>query len=283
MGAPVVGGIEELDRIRIGRAEEDHRAGLVSLVARDHEQVVELLVDLEAGLVDGGEDGLAGLGQILQQIDDRLGVVGGQAGGGLVEKQHRRVGDELQGDVDALALAAAEGLLFRRADDGVDLVGNAQVVEHFFGAGVDLGVGQVGAQAGGEVERLADGQLGMDDVVLGHVAHHVAVEVVVVVEALAAEEHRALHRAGVAVERLEQGGLAGAGRTHQRHQFIGKDGERDGVQQALAVGRVDHDVLGLDGDLAVVVALRQFAVFQQLEADAAQADLLARPWPAPCR
>ncbi len=56
---------------------------------------------------------------------------------------------------------------------------------------VDLSVGQVGAQAGGEIERLADGQLGMDDVVLGHIAHHVTVEVVVVVEALAAEEHRA--------------------------------------------------------------------------------------------
>ncbi len=62
-----------------------------------------------------------------------------------------------------------------------------------------------------------------------------------------------------------------------RHQLIGKDSERDGVQQALAVGRVDHDLLGLDGDLAVVVPLRQLAVFHQLKTDAAQADLLAGP------
>ncbi len=115
----------------------------------------------------------------------------------------------------------------------------------------------------------------MDDVVLGHVAHHVPVEVVVVVEVLAAEEHGSLHRSGVAIEGLEQGGLAGAGRAHQRHQLIREDGERDGVQKALAVGGVDDNVLGLDGDLAVVVALRQLAVFQQLKADAAQADLLA--------
>ena len=101
------------------------------------------------------------------------------------------------------------------------------------------------------------------------------VEVVVVVEALSAEEHGSLHRPGVTVERLEQGGLAGAGRTHQRHQLIGKDGERDRVQQPLAAGHLNHNVLGFDGDLAVVVSLRQFAALQQLEANAAQADLLA--------
>ena len=90
-----------------------------------------------------------------------------------------------------------------------------------------------------------------------------------------AEEHRSLYWAGVAVEGLEQGGLAGAGRAHQRHQLIREDSERNGVQQTLAVGGVDHNVFGFDGDFAVVVALRQFAVFQQLEADTAQANLLA--------
>ncbi len=71
-----------------------------------------MLVDLEAGLVDGGEDGLAGFGEILQQVHDRLCVVGREAGGGLVEKENRCVGDKFQGNVDALALAAAERSFF---------------------------------------------------------------------------------------------------------------------------------------------------------------------------
>ncbi len=63
--------------------------------------------------MDGGEDGFAGLRQLLQEIDDRLGVVRRQAAGGLVEKKHRGVGDKFEGDVDALALSAAQGLFFR--------------------------------------------------------------------------------------------------------------------------------------------------------------------------
>ena len=44
---------------------------------------------------------------------------------------------------------------------------------HFLDPLVDLGFAEIGGQAqpGGVVERLADGQVAVDDVVLGHVAH----------------------------------------------------------------------------------------------------------------
>jgi hypothetical protein len=103
------------------RAEVDHGAGLAALVAVDHDEVVELLVDVDAGLVDGGDDGFALFGQVFEQFDDRFGVVGGEARGRFVEEQDRGVVDEFEGDVDALALAAGEGFALGGADDGVFL------------------------------------------------------------------------------------------------------------------------------------------------------------------
>ena len=48
-----------------------------------------------------------------------------------------------------------------------------------------------------------------------------------------------------------------------------------GIEQALAVGRVDDDLVCFDGDVAVVLPLRQLAAFEELKTEAAQADLLA--------
>src|SRR5204862_4066098 len=94
-----------------GGSEVDQAAGLDRvLVLGDDGEGVHHAEDFEAGLVDGDEDGLAGVGEAAEDLHDHKGVLGGEAGGGLVEEEDVGVGEQLHREVDAFALAAADAL-----------------------------------------------------------------------------------------------------------------------------------------------------------------------------
>ncbi|KAK8396421.1 hypothetical protein O3P69_005462 [Scylla paramamosain] len=57
---------------------------------------------LRAGLMDGGDDGLAPVSQRLHGLHHTLGHEGVQAGGGFVQKHERRVGQQLQGEAEII-------------------------------------------------------------------------------------------------------------------------------------------------------------------------------------
>jgi hypothetical protein len=216
--------MKKLDGIGIGGAEIGHGAGAAG-IAGDHDEVVELAEDVDAGLVDGRDDGFSVVGEAFEKFDYAFGVVGGKAGSGLVEKKDRRVGDQFHGDVDALALAAAEDFAFGRADARILFVADAEFFEEAVNALCDFGVGQVGAQLGRKVQGFADGKFGMNDVVLRNVAHLLAEQIVIAVEVRAVEQNVAGGGRGVAVERFEECGFSGAGRAHESDEFGGIDGE----------------------------------------------------------
>ena len=117
---------------------------------------------------------------------DTFGVVRGEARSGLIEEEDGRIGDEFHGDIDALALAAAEDFVFGRADDGVFFVGEIEFAEEIVDACFDFVVGEIGAQAGGKIEGFADGEFGVDDVVLGDVGELLAeaIEVAIKIQAV---------------------------------------------------------------------------------------------------
>ena len=64
-------------------------------------------------------------------------------------------------------------------------------------------------------------QVGVDDVVLGHVAEHAAERPQVGVQVDAVEAHRPRGRRGDAGDRLQQRRLAGAARTDDRDELTG--------------------------------------------------------------
>ena len=104
-------GAEELVAV-VGRTEEDGQAA-----GAEDQRLIELLELFLGGLVNRGDDGLAGLlGQIRQELHQRLRVVGGQAAGRLVQEHDDRIGHQLHGDVDALALTAGQDLALGLAD-----------------------------------------------------------------------------------------------------------------------------------------------------------------------
>src|SRR5690606_24756675 len=116
--------------------------------------------DLVGGL-DGGEavrdhEGGAAAAEVLESVPDEGLALGVEAGGGLVEDEDARIGDDGARDGDALALAAGE-LDAALADDGVVAVVEALdelVAVRDAGGGADLFEGGAGAC---ERDVLADG------------------------------------------------------------------------------------------------------------------------------
>ena len=87
-----------------------------------------------------------------------------------------------------------------------------------------------------EVERLPHRELRVDDVVLRHVAHLLPEQVVGPIEVGAVEQHLSVRGRRVAVQRFQERRLAGAGRAHQRDQLRRVDGQRNRIEQPVAVG-----------------------------------------------
>ena len=233
-----------------GRAEEHGDAAVAH-----HQAVGELLELVLGGLVDGHDDRLARLlGEIGEQGDQRRGVVGGEAAGGLVEEEDDRIGDQLQGDVDALPLPAGEDLLLGAADLEVLHSLQAEVLDGLLDAGVDLLVAVVGREAepGAVLDGLEDRQLRVHQVVLGDVSDGSAEVVVDVVEVLPVDADDAVGGGEIAVERQEQRGLARARGAHQGDHVAGEGLERDVVEEDLhlrgvvAVGHLEEQAPGLD-------------------------------------
>ena len=162
----------------------------------------------------GEHDRRRAVGELAQVGDQLRAGDGVEARGRLVEEEDVRVGEQLDGDAGPLALPAAE-----RADPEVDLPGQAHGVDGVTDSVVNLGPGcrRREPEARGVAKHTLEGQVGMDDVLLGHEAEHVAECPRVGVHVDAVETHRPRGRWGDAGDGLQQSCLAGAAGTDDRH------------------------------------------------------------------
>jgi hypothetical protein len=154
-----------------------------------------------------------------------------EAGRRLVEEEHVRTGQQLDRDARALPLAAGEC-----TDAHVRALVEIECMERLRHPRLDLAcrVGRRQAQARGVAQRPLERQLGVDDVVLRHVAEDPAERVEVRVQVDAAEPDRALLGRPDARQRLEQHRLAGAAAADDRDEPPARQGQRHVVQHALA-------------------------------------------------
>jgi hypothetical protein len=154
-----------------------------------------------------------------------------------VQEEQQRLGKQLHGDAQALALAAGDALLERRADDDVLHLGEAHLLHHRVDARNALR--RVGAarqpQLRGVLERLQHRQVAVQQVVL----HHVARVLLQVVHAvlLAVQAQLARHLAALvqpARQRVQQRRLAAAGGALRKRACITRQQRyRDGVRVVL--------------------------------------------------
>jgi len=190
--------------------------------------------------VGGAEDRAAAVCEVAEEFHELEFRGGIEAGGGLVEEEDRWACEELDGDADALALAAGE---IGDASGGV-------VAQAKLGHGLDdelaklEGRGAGGkAEAGGEVEGLGDGKLGMDDLRLGDKAP--------VIGAAAGRDGNAIDRdeagggRGEAGKDGKEGGFAGAAGADDADETGGGDIEGDNVEEGAGADDAT-DVAGMD-------------------------------------
>ena len=188
----------------------------------------------------------------LAQAGDQLGAGDRvEARGRLVEEEDVGIGEQLDGDAGAFALAAAQ-----RADPDVGLIGQPDGVEGVTDGVVDLARAcrRREPQPGGVAERATERQVGVDDVVLGDVAEHAAECPQVGVHVDAVEAHRPRDCRGDAGDRLQQRCLAGAAGTDDGDELTGRERERHGVKECHLASLADPDPPGqlvdVDADAA---------------------------------
>lgn len=182
--------------------------------------------------VRGDEDGFA----LLTEVDEKLAkldAAGGiKPGGGFIEKNQRRIGQERAGDADALFHAAGKGF-----DPGVGFVGEPDFFEPEIGALADFGGWEVVAQPN-EFEELPRGQFVINGRDIGCEADLFAN---VRAERLAEDGNRAAGQRLQAADRTEEGGFAGAVGTDQTQKRAGFESKRD-VANSQKIGKAHAEV-----------------------------------------
>ena len=174
--------------------------------------------------MDGGDDRAAHVGHLLHLSHDDERGSGVESGRGLVEEEHRRVRDELDGDGEHLSLTGRESVCATaHADhspgDGPEL----QDVERLLDEAPTLRRGHLSSQAklSGELQGLLDGGELVVKVhllaVRGESGKRLLLNLVTV------ELNGTLANAtGLATgDDVEKGGLARAGRAHEREEALG--------------------------------------------------------------
>ncbi len=154
------------------------------------------------------------------------------AGGGLVEEEHRRPVHERLGDEQAPLHSPRE-----RARVGVALLPEAQVAQELLDARLVEPHAEV---AGLELERLLDGEEGIEVDLLRHQPHRSAREAVVAHHVVAEHFHRALAGERRAGHQADERGLACAVRAQEREDLAAVDVEVEvieGGESAVALGR----------------------------------------------
>jgi len=225
-----VDGVEEEVRVRLaGGGRQPGGPEVLHGVARrpevdgaalgEEHELVEQLEHLARRLVDDRQHRLAARGQA---ADGRHHEVGGrrvQARGRLVQEQDGRAGHELHADRDAALLPPRDPTQRPVPDEGVGRLGHPELREQVVDELLALRGRQPGhADAGGVGERLPHRQRAHEEVVLGDVRRLAVREVRgVPVDGQLPRHIDVLGR--TTGQAVEEGGLAGARRTHDGEQM----------------------------------------------------------------
>ncbi len=173
------------------------------------------------------EDDPAGVGEAAQRGHDLPVERRVEAGGGFVEDQQRRSGEQFEGDRRAFALPPGEAV-----DPGAGVLGELEFAEHPGDHLVAVGTGGVRwqPQFGGVAEGLTDGELPVEHVVLGNETDPGAQRLVFGVHAVAVELHDPVGGIAGAGDDLGHGGFARAGGADDGGERAGRRGQGDVVQ-----------------------------------------------------
>ena len=175
-----------------------------------------------------------------------LGILRGKPARRLVKKENVRRADHVEADVQALALAAAQGLFVGASDDEIP----ALVEPEFGELAVDPAEAFPAREVGGadrrrEVQVFLDREVLVKRVVLGDVGDVFPQRVVVGVEGTVVEENVALMRRKLPGERPQERAFSASRPAHDDHGVALVHGKPDPVEHG-ARSEFSDQVLDFD-------------------------------------
>ena len=176
-----------------------------------------------------------------------LGILRGKPARRLVEKEDVRRADHVEADVQALALAAAQGLCAGASHHEIP----ALVEPEFGELAVDPAEAFPPREVGGadrrrEIQVFLDREVLVKRVVLGDVGDVFPQRVVVGVERAVVEEDIALVRRKLPGERAHERALPAPARPHHAHHLAALDGKSGPVNGDGAVRKPADEIAHLD-------------------------------------
>ena len=92
---------------------------MIALVARNDDERIELPKYIDTWLMDCANYRLSPIGHSTKDTNHLRRIIRRQPRRGLIQKQDARIAQQFHRNIDALALAAADNLAFRRANQPV--------------------------------------------------------------------------------------------------------------------------------------------------------------------
>ncbi len=258
--------VAEISEGRRHVAEERHPAAAI-----EQQHLVEQLEQLRARLVRDDEENAAVQRSIFQHFDHVERVARGESRGRFVEQEDFVVAQQLESDVQPLALAAAQRLVERPAGAHVATLAQADFAQRLAHHRLDP-VRRLGrhAQPRGVFEVLADRQVLEKQIVLRHEAD-ARLEPRVAMQLRAVDAHGSARRLGRAGEDAQQGGFAGAARAEDADQIAALRLEGHLVDADRSIGKVVGQAIGRKILDAGRVAADDIPIHLQAEARESQA------------
>ncbi len=247
LGGPVPGwlGVEGLEHLGpAGLAEMLQAVGrraVVGDLAAGHEDEQAVAQVQVRDTVRDHDDRAAVVREVGHHLHDGLVQSGIEAGRRLVQEEQRGLGQQLKRDVNAFLLAAGEG-----GGPGLRVRRQGKLAENLGDPALPLCLARIAREA--QFRRVAEGpagrQLRVQDVLLRHQPDPVPQFGVVRVEIALVVQHAAVGGRPHAGQRAEQRRLARPARADHAEQAALAQREADVVEQHLAAGQPDREILG---------------------------------------
>ena len=176
-------------------------------------------------------------------LDDVLGVLGGEAAGRFVEEVDVGRADHVEADIEALALTAAENLAVGIADDFPAALVEAELGDLAVDASLAFTARKVRrADRRGKLQVFLDRELFVEGVVLRDVGDVLEESLEVAVERALVEQHLAGDRLELAGQGTQQGALSTTTRSHDADHFTALDREGEVVEGGVTAAEAGDEI-----------------------------------------
>ncbi len=203
------------------------------------------------------KDQFAAGGLFAEQAHDQLGIGRREAGGGFIHEEHRGFANEFQGNVQALALTAADRFLKRRADAEAGGIRLAKIGQQGLYPLLSKIIRKMRhAEARGIIQVLKNGQILEKQIVLRHESDHALDGVRLSMDVMSVQQEAPGIGADGSVQNAHQCGFSCAAGTHNADEATAAFIKGKIMQSIVASRKAEVEVFAAERDDGLFLSLR---------------------------